>query len=578
MFADNNGNNDYNNISKMYSLHFKLLQNIFLNSGYFLNNYHLLYLNSLNKFMIENANDFNQTKAFNWEHVIPFFSSFSYLPNYYFNRWLKITDKEAKKLLKTQQFLNQFQEYIKNIIRYNTLLNEVSNSNNNYYFSVNDLDEIMDTFQEYLNKESIPFIFNQQTPHNVKLQQDTFRLLRYNNQNNNNVFSNFELKVNSQQQQKQKENQDNKSLLKLTPILMVYAPINRYDVLDINQKKSIVKQFLSKGFDVFLIDWGSQKEEQIDNNNKNQKPIEDYISFIDKSIQEIKNLTKNNTINLYGYSWGGLLCILYTCYKDLSKNIKNLVLHSSPLDFSKDNTIIAEWLLEFPKDEYIKQYKEMHGSLIDLSFLMRNPFKHNFDNLRYALAMQIDTMTSGSTNNNSSIENYQNIDLFQLLTDTFRIRTWITNTPDLPGELFKQFVDYFYCQNAIIKNHNMNETQSSSDFINDEKTTDIDIATIMNENLNVDNSNKSSSSSFPSLEKIISEMDIARITMPTLSIVGRNDDLVSYASSIPLNNYISSTDKHLIEFPGDHIELCISYNAHTNIWPKVVEWLEQRSF
>jgi len=506
------------------------------------------------------------------------FSSFSYLPNYYFNRWLKITDKEAKKLLKTQQFLNQFQEYIKNIIRYNTLLNEVSNSNNNYYFSVNDLDEIMDTFQEYLNKESIPFIFNQQTPHNVKLQQDTFRLLRYNNQNNNNVFSNFELKVNSQQQQKQKENQDNKSPLKLTPILMVYAPINRYDVLDINQKKSIVKQFLSKGFDVFLIDWDSQKEEQIDNNNKNQKPIEDYISFIDKSIQEIKNLTKNNTINLYGYSWGGLLCILYTCYKDLSKNIKNLVLHSSPLDFSKDNTIIAEWLREFPKDEYIKQYKEMHGSLIDLSFLMRNPFKHNFDNLRYALAMQIDTMTSGSTNNNSSIENYQNIDLFQLLTDTFRIRTWITNTPDLPGELFKQFVDYFYCQNAIIKNHNMNETQSSSDFINDEKTTDIDIATIMNENLNVDNSNKSSSSSFPSLEKIISEMDIARITMPTLSIVGRNDDLVSYASSIPLNNYISSTDKHLIEFPGDHIELCISYNAHTNIWPKVVEWLEQRSF
>src|SRR5829696_8661812 len=102
-------------------------------------------------------------------NIIPFFSSFSYLPNYYFNRWLKITDKEAKKLLKTQQFFNQFQEYIKNIIRYNTLLNEVSNSNNNYYFSVNDLDEIMDTFQEYLNKESIPFIFNQQTPHNVKL-------------------------------------------------------------------------------------------------------------------------------------------------------------------------------------------------------------------------------------------------------------------------------------------------------------------------------------------------------------------------------------------------------------------------
>jgi len=64
MLTDNNGNNDYNNISKMYSLHFKLLQDIFHNSIYFFNNYHLLYLNSLSKFMIENANDFNQHFCF----------------------------------------------------------------------------------------------------------------------------------------------------------------------------------------------------------------------------------------------------------------------------------------------------------------------------------------------------------------------------------------------------------------------------------------------------------------------------------------------------------------------------------
>ena len=64
MLTDNNGNNDYNNISKMYSLHFKLLQDIFHNSIYFFNNYNLLYLNSLSKFMIENANDFNQHFCF----------------------------------------------------------------------------------------------------------------------------------------------------------------------------------------------------------------------------------------------------------------------------------------------------------------------------------------------------------------------------------------------------------------------------------------------------------------------------------------------------------------------------------
>ena len=40
----------------------------------------------------------------------------------------------------------------------------------------------------------------------------------------------------------------------------------------------------------FLVDWGSQNTEQIDTNNKSPKLIENYISFIDKSIQKIKVL------------------------------------------------------------------------------------------------------------------------------------------------------------------------------------------------------------------------------------------------------------------------------------------------
>jgi beta-xylosidase len=42
-------------------------------------------------------------------------------------------------------------------------------SNNNPFFSINDLDKIIDRFQDYFNKEFISFIFNQQAPHNVVL-------------------------------------------------------------------------------------------------------------------------------------------------------------------------------------------------------------------------------------------------------------------------------------------------------------------------------------------------------------------------------------------------------------------------
>ena len=70
--------------------------------------------------------------------------------------------------------------------------------------------------------------------------------------------------------------------------------------------------------------------------------------------------------------------------------------------------------------------------------------------------------------------------------------------------------------------------------------------------------------------------------MPILNIVGNKDDLVSSNSSIPIteeigNGLISSKDKKLIDFPSGHVELCISYDAHENLWPQVIQWLKDRS-
>ncbi len=49
-------------------------------------------------------------------------------------------------------------------------------------------------------------------------------------------------------------------------------------------------------------------------------------------------------------------------------------------------------------------------------------------------------------------------------------------------------------------------------------------------------------------------IDLRKITMPVLNIVGIYDDLVPSASSIPLNDVILSSDKRLIkgqtEFKG----------------------------
>src|SRR5215213_6305522 len=123
--------------------------------------------------------------------------------------------------------------------------------------------------------------------------------------------------------------------------------------MDISSDRSIVKQFVSNAFDVFLLDWGNQKN--------NKLTITDYINYIDQSVEEIKNITKAETISLFGYSWGGVLSTIYSSLYNNNSKIKNLIVQSSHADFDKDNSIIAEWARNFPVESLLKNSKKCLG-------------------------------------------------------------------------------------------------------------------------------------------------------------------------------------------------------------------------
>ncbi|MGI0011710.1 MAG: class III poly(R)-hydroxyalkanoic acid synthase subunit PhaC, partial [Nitrosopumilaceae archaeon] len=72
-------------------------------------------------------------------------------------------------------------------------------------------------------------------------------------------------------------------------------------------------------------------------------------------------------------------------------------------------------------------------------------------------------------------------------------------------------------------------------------------------------------------------IDLRKITMPLLNIIGSKDDLVPPQSSKSIMNVVSSKDKKLIEFPIGHVGLCTSPTAHEKLWPEVGRWLAQRS-
>jgi polyhydroxyalkanoate synthase subunit PhaC len=406
-----------------------------------------------------------------------FFSPYTFLTHHF----IDASNSKTNKQLRSKDFLQNFKDYIEGIANLDSIQKQ-----NFGYSPLSNVDRLIDQSLAFYNNNLVSI---NQTPNKVLAQIGKTRILHYFDDSNETTTTSSSTKD-------------------AMPLLMVYAPINRYHILDLSPNRSIVNKFVSAGYDVFLIDWG---EEQ----SKDKLTMSDYIDDIEQALEIIGKATKKEKINLYGYSWGGTLCLIY-CALHNSK-IQSLILQSANLDFDKDDTIIAEWMRNFPVEKFNDEFEEMFGHLIDLAFLMRNPMVHSTDRLKYALETKEDN-------------------IIQFVQNLWKISLWITNTPDLSGQLFRQFVIDLYQKNLLIKNQLLIEEK-----------------------------------------KEITLVELKKITVPILNVVGSNDDLVSPRSSIAINDMVSSKDKKTIEFPSGHIELCISYDAHKNLWPEVVDWLLIRS-
>jgi class III poly(R)-hydroxyalkanoic acid synthase PhaC subunit len=112
------------------------------------------------------------------------------------------------------------------------------------------------------------------------------------------------------------------------------------------------------------------------------------------------------------------------------------------------------------------------------------------------------------------------------------VESWLYDSVPIIGKAFEQIINDIYKKNLLIKNKMM-------------------------------------------LGKDV--IDLKKITMPVLNIVGTEDDLVSAESSRTITDIISSKDKKTLEFPTGHVGLCISRSAHKKLWPEVGKWLIERS-
>jgi polyhydroxyalkanoate synthase len=294
-----------------------------------------------------------------------------------------------------------------------------------------------------------------------------------------------------------------KSKLMKTPLLVVYALINRETMLDLQPGRSIVQNFLNDGIDLYMIDWGypTRKDKFL--------TIDDHVNgYMDNIVDFIRRQHSLPKINLMGICMGGTFSVMYSALHP--EKIKNLVTTVTPTNFDTDQGLLHIWMKNVDADRMVKTFGNMPGDIMNLGFLLLNPARLMID--KYVGFLE-------NVDNKTFVENF------------VRMEKWIFDSPDVPGETFRQFIQDCYQKNLLIQSK---------------------------------------------MELGGRRVDLKKITMPLINFYGQYDHLVPPAACELLTSKVGSKDTQDICLQTGHIGIYVSSKFQKEFAPKIAGWLNER--
>lgn len=208
-----------------------------------------------------------------------------------------------------------------------------------------------------------------------------------------------------------------------TPVLIVYALVNTYKMLDIQPDRSYIKNLLAAGLDIYLIDWGFPKQ------SDRFLSIDDYVNdYINNCVDFIRKKNRIEKINILSICQGGTLSVIFASL--YPNKIKNLVTHVTPIDFSTNDGLLFKWSRDMDFDKLV----EANHGLVPGEFL-----NQGFDMLKPMMKLQKQQTLTNSIEDKDKLLSF------------LRMEKWIAESPDQAGECFRQFMKELYQQNKLVK-------------------------------------------------------------------------------------------------------------------------------
>ncbi len=208
-----------------------------------------------------------------------------------------------------------------------------------------------------------------------------------------------------------------------TPTLIVYALVNRPYMVDLQEDKSLVRNLLAQGEDVYLIDWGYT------DGADRWLNLDDYINgYIRRSVDAVAKNAGVKKINLLGICQGGAFSLCFsTIYPE---KVRNLITMVTPVDFHTPDNMLSQWSRKIDIDLCVDTMGNISADMMNYTYLTLKPVRL-FQQKYIGLVDILD--------NKDDMENF------------LRMEKWIFDSPDQAGEAFREFTRDFFQGNKLLK-------------------------------------------------------------------------------------------------------------------------------
>jgi len=205
-------------------------------------------------------------------------------------------------------------------------------------------------------------------------------------------------------------------------VLLVPAPIKKAYIWDLSPQVSVVRRWLTRGYQVYLAEWTPD--------NGPEFGLDDYgdrlLGTCQKVIASDSGMTR---LTVAGHSLGGMLAAIFSCLHP--EMVRALVLLEAPLHFGQDCGCFSPLVKDTPDARAIAQaFRQVPGTFLGQVSAMASP-----------QAFQLERL----------FDRYLSMANPNAMATHMRVERWTHDESALSGRLFAEVVESLYREDRFMR-------------------------------------------------------------------------------------------------------------------------------